>query len=143
MSELTVFIRVKIDNLKEFSKFIPDIDNKKDKKVNEIIKIRMDKKYLLTSVTSNLEFENFNFVILTSFGLAWDNNSFLAKINNEYNFTNLNPELVEKKEPPIIVKINKINEIFWYEPFVENPILEILLVKQSRRVLKSLLYLSK
>ena len=39
MSELTVFIRVKIDNLKEFSKFIPDIDNKKDKKVNEIIKI--------------------------------------------------------------------------------------------------------
>jgi len=70
MSELTVFIRVKIDNLKEFSKFIPDIDNKKDKKVNEIIKIRIDRKYLLTSVTSNLELENFNFVILTSFGLA-------------------------------------------------------------------------
>ena len=33
-------------------------------------------------------------------------------VNKEYNFTNLKPELVEKKEPPIIVNISKINEIF-------------------------------
>ena len=112
MLELVVFIKVKIDNLKEFSKFIPEIDSKKDKKTNEIIKIRIDKKNLLTSTTSNFELVNFSFVMYTCFGLACDNNSFLAKINKEYNFPNLKPELVEKKEPPIIVKIIKIKEIF-------------------------------
>jgi hypothetical protein len=112
MLELTVFIIVNIDNLKEFSKFNPDIDSKKDKRVNEIRKIRVDKKNLLTSLISNLELENLSLLILTCLGLACDINSLKVKINKEYNFTNLKPELVEKKEPPIIVNISKINEIF-------------------------------
>tara|TARA_B110000263_G_C14836856_1_gene297923 strand:- start:135 stop:284 length:150 start_codon:yes stop_codon:yes gene_type:complete len=49
--------------LNEFSKLRPDVDNKKDKKVNEIIKIRRLKKNLLTSVTSNFELENLSLVI--------------------------------------------------------------------------------
>ena len=44
--ELTVFIRVKIDNLKDISLFIPDIVKNKDKILNEITNITTDKKYL-------------------------------------------------------------------------------------------------
>tara|TARA_B110000285_G_C14926009_1_gene515041 strand:- start:620 stop:760 length:141 start_codon:yes stop_codon:yes gene_type:complete len=44
--EFTVFVNVKIDNLKELSKLIPLIVNKLLKKINETIKIIMDKKYL-------------------------------------------------------------------------------------------------
>ena len=52
-----------MDILNEFSKLRPDIDNKKDKKVNEIRKIRIVKKNLLTSATSNFELENLSLVI--------------------------------------------------------------------------------
>ena len=46
MEELTVFIRVKIDSLKEFSKFIPFKVNKKVKSNKDKIKIITVKKYL-------------------------------------------------------------------------------------------------
>jgi len=46
MDELTVFMIVKIDNLKELSKSIPLLVNKIDKNSNEITKINTDKKYL-------------------------------------------------------------------------------------------------
>ena len=46
MEEFTVFIIVKIDNLKDFSKSIPLIDNRELKNNNEIIKIIIVKKYL-------------------------------------------------------------------------------------------------
>tara|TARA_B110000971_G_C19608629_1_gene319368 strand:+ start:79 stop:279 length:201 start_codon:yes stop_codon:yes gene_type:complete len=44
--EFTVFINVKIDNLKELSKSMPLIVNKALKNNKEIIKIIIDKKYL-------------------------------------------------------------------------------------------------
>jgi hypothetical protein len=46
MDELTVFINVKIDNLKELSKSIPLIVKSPLKKIKEIIKIIIEKKYL-------------------------------------------------------------------------------------------------
>tara|TARA_B100000767_G_C19465584_1_gene409853 strand:- start:490 stop:630 length:141 start_codon:yes stop_codon:yes gene_type:complete len=46
MEEFTVFINVKIEILKEFSKVIPLKVNKKAKKNKDIIKIIIDKKYL-------------------------------------------------------------------------------------------------
>jgi|TARA_B110000459_G_C16224679_1_gene322358 hypothetical protein len=46
MEELTVFIRVKIESLKEFSNSIPLKVNRKDKNNRDIIKIISDKKYL-------------------------------------------------------------------------------------------------
>ena len=64
-------------------------------------------------------------------------------MNKEYNLTNLKPELVEKNEPPIIVRINKINEIFSYDPLVVKPIFEILLHKDNKSELKLLLNPSK
>ena len=50
---------------------------------------------------------------------------------------------MEKNEPPIIVRINKINEIFSYDPLVVKPIFEILLHKDNKSELKLLLNPSK
>ena len=44
--ELTVFIRVKIDNLKDISLLIPEIVKNRDKILKEITNIKTDKKYL-------------------------------------------------------------------------------------------------
>ena len=44
--ELTVFIRVRIDNLKDISLLIPETVRNKDKILKEIKKITTDKKYL-------------------------------------------------------------------------------------------------
>mgnify|MGYP001243995589 CR=1 FL=1 len=46
IDELTVFMIVKIDNLKELSKSIPFKDNKAHRKNKEITKAIIDKKYL-------------------------------------------------------------------------------------------------
>tara|TARA_Y100000813_G_scaffold62925_1_gene44336 strand:+ start:181 stop:363 length:183 start_codon:yes stop_codon:yes gene_type:complete len=50
--ELTVFIRVKIDNLKDVSLLIPEIVRNNDKMLREITNITTDKKYLLKSSLS-------------------------------------------------------------------------------------------
>ena len=56
--------------------------------------------------------------------MACDTSSFIENLNNKKSLENLNPELVEKKDPPIIIKIIKINVRFWGTS-KENPILEI------------------
>ena len=56
--ELTVFIRVKIDNLKDISLLIPEIVRNKDKILKEITNITTDKKYLLKSSISKLILKN-------------------------------------------------------------------------------------
>ena len=47
--ELTVFIRVKIDNLKDISLLIPETVRNNDKILKEITNIKTDKKYLWKS----------------------------------------------------------------------------------------------
>ena len=54
---------------------------------------------------------------------------------------NLKPELVEKKEPPIITKIKKIKLKFDLSVFIEKPIFEILLDMDRKLFEKSLLKL--
>ena len=60
MLEFTVFISVKIDNLKALSKLIPEIVNKDDKIKSENININTEIKYLFISLVSNFELENSN-----------------------------------------------------------------------------------
>ena len=50
--ELTVFIRVRIDNLKDTSLLIPEIVRNNDKILKEITNITTDKKYLWKSSVS-------------------------------------------------------------------------------------------
>ena len=54
---------------------------------------------------------------------------------------NLKPELVEKKEPPIITKIKKIKLKLDLSVFIEKPIFEILLDMDRKLFEKSLLKL--
>ena len=56
--ELTVFIRVRIDNLKDISLLIPDIVRNKDSILKEITNITTDKKYLWKSSISKLILKN-------------------------------------------------------------------------------------
>jgi hypothetical protein len=72
----------------------------------------------------------------TFFGFACETSSFIENLNNKKSFENLNPELVEKKDPPIIIRIIKINVRFWGTS-KENPMLEIELQidKKSREKL--------
>ena len=49
IDELTVFIKVNIDSLKEVSNSIPEIDNSIANTKSDIININTVKKYLLTS----------------------------------------------------------------------------------------------
>ena len=56
--ELTVFIRVRIDNLKDTSLLIPEIVRNNDKILKEITNITTDKKYLLKSSISKLILKN-------------------------------------------------------------------------------------
>ena len=57
-------------------------------------------------------------------GFEWETNSLIENLNNKNSLKNLIPELVEKKEPPMIIRIKKINERS-FGIFTEKPIFEI------------------
>ena len=100
-----MFIKVRMANLKELSKLISDKLNNEVRMNKEIIKIKIVKKYLLISLKSKLILENNNLFIKTFLGLLKDKIWLNEYLVNEYIFKNLKPELVEKKDPPIITKI--------------------------------------
>ena len=92
-------------NLKELSKLISDKLNNEVRINKDIIKIKIVKKYLLISLKSKLILENNNLFIKTFLGLLKDKIWLNEYFVNEYIFKNLKPELVEKKDPPIITSI--------------------------------------
>ena len=53
--------------------------------------------------------------------------SLIENWNKDTIFKNLKPELVEKKDPPIIIKIKKINDKYSGVFFSETPTLDTLL----------------
>ena len=106
--ELTVFIKVKIPNLNAASNFILKSVNKITKELNDNIKIITVKKYLLISIKLIFTFENKTLFKSTCFGLECETNSFNENFVKRNIFKNLNPELVETNDPPIIIKIRNI-----------------------------------
>ena len=92
-------------NLKELSKLISDKLNNEVRINKEIIKIKIVKKYLIIYLKSKLILENNNLFIKTFLGLLKDKIWLNEYFVNEYIFKNLKPELVEKKDPPIITSI--------------------------------------
>ena len=138
-----MFIRVKIDNLNEFSNSIPDKLNNDVKIKSDKIKIIIVKKYLLISLKSKLILVNINLFIKIFFGRLKERIWFIEYLNNEYNLINLNPELVEKKDPPIITNIKKMKVKFCLSKSREKPIFDILLDKDNKLLEKLLLKLKK
>tara|TARA_B100001287_G_C22293116_1_gene349275 strand:- start:49 stop:270 length:222 start_codon:yes stop_codon:yes gene_type:complete len=72
-------------------------------------------------------------------GLLKDKIWFIEYLNREYIFINLKPELVEKKEPPIITKIKNRKIKFDLSLSMLKPILEILLATDKKLSEKLLL----
>ena len=132
-----MFIKVKIANLNELTNVIP-LKLNNDVKINkDKINIIIVRKYLFISSRLKLIFVKINLFIKTFFGLLKDKIWFRENLNREYIFINLRPELVEKKDPPIITKIRYMKFKFsWAEPN-EKPILVILLIIAKRFTKKS------
>ena len=130
-----------MDNLKEYSKLIPFILNREIRIKIEKIKINIVKKYLFISLVLKLILLKNNLFIKIFLGLLKDKIWLIEYLNNEYIFINLRPELVEKKEPPIITKIRKIKVKLDCFNSSEKPIFDILLEIDKRLFRKSLLKL--
>jgi len=130
-----------MDNLKECSKLIPFILNREIRIKIEKMKINIVKKYLFISLVLKLILLKNNLFIKIFLGLLKDKIWLIEYLNNEYIFINLRPELVEKKEPPIITKIRKIKVKLDCFNSSEKPIFDILLEIDKRLFRKSLLKL--
>tara|TARA_Y100000996_G_C22060700_1_gene453114 strand:+ start:185 stop:418 length:234 start_codon:yes stop_codon:yes gene_type:complete len=72
----------------------------------------------------------------TLFGLEYERISFIEYLSKIYIFKSLNPELVEKNEPPIITMIKKINHKLEGELLKLIPIFDTLLVNENKIVEK-------
>ena len=138
MGELTVFIIVSIPILKAFSNSISEIVKSKVTENKEIIKINIVKKYLLISVLFVFELLKEILFKYTWFGLVWESKLFTENLISDKTFITLNPELVEKKEPPIITNSKKINERFLGVSSKEIPKFETLLIIETRMFKKLL-----
>tara|TARA_B110000438_G_C15599404_1_gene557345 strand:+ start:286 stop:606 length:321 start_codon:yes stop_codon:yes gene_type:complete len=104
----------------------------KSDKINKIT----EKKYLFISFLSKEKFKKKCLFIKIFLGLTCEIKSLSENLNKEYNLKNLIPELVEKKEPPIIDNIKKIKERLLGELFRDTPIFETLLHKDKKIILK-------
>ena len=122
-----MFIKVNTANLKEYSNSILDKDKMMDKVKSEITKIKIVKKYLFISFVSKLILEKTNLFINTFFGLLNERIWLIEYLVKEYIFKNLKPELVEKKDPPIITSKIYIKFKLAWSTSSEIPIFEILL----------------
>tara|TARA_Y100000816_G_C25844869_1_gene441438 strand:+ start:226 stop:591 length:366 start_codon:yes stop_codon:yes gene_type:complete len=111
--------------------------------ISDKIKIKTVKKYLFISSKEKLILLKINLFIKMFLGLLNKRIWLIEYLNKEYILTNLNPELVEKKEPPIITMIKNKNDKFFCSISIEKPILEMLLVIASKFGKKSLLKLKK
>ena len=100
---------VNIESLNEFSNWISDKVNNKVRINREIIKIIIEKKYLLISSFSVFSFIKVTLLEYIWFGLVCDRRLFIEYFIKVKILINLIPELVEKKEPPIITKIRNKN----------------------------------
>ena len=79
------------------------------------IKIRIVKKYLFISSKLKFVFANISLFIKMFLGLLKESIWLIEYLKSEYIFMNLKPELVEKKDPPIITKIKnrKFKFVCW------------------------------
>ena len=134
--ELTVFINVNMANLNEYSNWIFDKDNKIVKQKSEITKINMVKKYLFISFSWKLILEKTNLFINTFFGRLNERIWLKEYLVKEYIFKNLRPELVEKKEPPIITSKIYIKFKLVWSTLSEIPMFEILLTIDKKLIVK-------
>ena len=127
IEEFTVFIIVKTPSLKAFSKSIPDTVNKIEIANKDAINIKIVKKYLFVSVLFVFDERKETLFKYIWLGFVWESKLFSEYFIKVNIFTTLKPELVEKKEPPIITKIKNTNDKFSGTALKEIPKFDTLL----------------
>ena len=127
MLELTEFIIVSIESLSEVSNWISDNVNNNVRINSETINIIIEKKYLSISNFSVFSFIKVTLLEYIWFGLVCDRRLFKENLIKVNTLINLIPELVEKKEPPIITKIRNKNFKLYGVSNNEIPIFDTLL----------------
>ena len=85
--------------------------------------------------------ENDNLFINTFLGLALEIISLMENLNKEIIFKKRRPELVEKKDPPTIIKIINMNDKCWGVFFNDTPIFETQLAI-DRKIIEKFISLS-
>ena len=136
--EFTVFINVNTANLNDFSNSKSANDKIIVRQKRDITNINTVKKYLFISLVSKFILVKMSLFIKTFFGLLNERIWFNEYLVNEYSFKNLNPEPVEKKEPPIITIIKKMKfKLGWFNSR-EIPIFDILLTNAKKLNMKLL-----
>ena len=118
---------VNIESLNESSNWISDKVNNKVRINREIIKIIIEKKYLLISSFSVFSFIKVTLLEYIWFGLVCDRRLFKENLIKVNTLITLIPELVEKKEPPIITRIRNKNFKLYGVSKNEIPIFDTLL----------------
>ena len=131
-----MFIKVNTANLKEYSNSILDKDKIMHKEKSEITKIKIVKKYLFISFVSKLILERTSLFINTFLGLLKERIWLIEYLVKEYIFKNLKPELVEKKDPPIITSRIYIKFKLAWSTSSDIPMFEILLTKDKKMYVK-------
>ena len=131
-----MFIKVNIANLNEYSNSKLPNDKIKVKQKRDIRKINIVKKYLFMSFMSKFILEKTNLFINTFFGLLKERIWLIEYLVKEYIFKNLKPELVEKKDPPIITSKRYIKCKLAWSTSSEIPIFEMLLTKDKKLNMK-------
>ena len=127
-----MFIKVNTANLNEYSNWIPNKDKKTVNEKREITKINIVKKYLFISFVSKFILEKTSLFIKTFFGLLKERIWLIEYLVKEYIFKNLKPELVEKKDPPMITSKIYIKFKWVWLTSSDIPIFEILLAKDKK-----------
>ena len=108
-----------------------------------MMNITIVRKYLFISSKSKFILVNINLLMNMFLGLLKDRIWFIENIKSEYILINLKPELVDKKDPPIITKIKYINVRLGWLELILKPIFEILLETDNKFIEKSVLKLKK
>ena len=116
-----------MDNLNALSKLMPEIDSSEVKNIREIMKTIKDKKYLLTSSFLKLISRQRCLLIKIFIGFTCEIKSLIENLNKAYSFKKRKPELVEKKDPPIITRIKNKKDKLFGESLKEIPKFETLL----------------
>ena len=106
--EFTVFIIVKIPNLNDDIKSILFKVNNDDITKRDSINNNIAKKYFVISDRFIFLSKKLILFVKICLGLVWERSSLIENFVKLNNLKNLKPELVEKKEPPIITKIKNI-----------------------------------
>ena len=138
-----MFIKVKIPSLNEFSKLILEIVNTLVTIINEIKKIIIAKKYLFISSFSVVVLVKETLFKYIWFGFVWDKTLFAENLIRLKTFITRKPELVEKKDPPIITKIKKTNVKSFEILLKEIPKFETLLHIETKISKKLLVHYRK